>query len=83
MFLLAAKIVFFFQFGIFMFCTIGFSILFSLLFFTTALSIPGPQEDNKASILPAMRHAKDYLRGKRNGDVYCDSCEGKGFIRQL
>ena len=83
MFLLAAKIVFFFQFGIFMFCTIGFSILFSLLFFTTALSIPGPQEDNKASILPAMRHAKDYLRGKRNGDVDCDSCEGKGFIRQL
>ena len=42
-FLLPAKILFFVQFGLFMFCTIGFSILFALGFFVTAMAIIGPQ----------------------------------------
>ncbi len=44
-FLLAAKILFFVQFGLFMFCTIGFSILFALGLFVTVMGIIGPQGD--------------------------------------
>ena len=44
-FLLAAKILFFVQFGLFMFCTIGFSILFALGFFVTVVAIIGPEGD--------------------------------------
>lgn len=80
-FMLAAKIVLFFQFGIFIFCTIGSSILFSLLFFTTILGLIGPEEDEKGSIIPAVQYVKDYLRGKRKGDIDCVRCEGKGYIR--
>ncbi|CAB4001250.1 dispatched homolog 3-like, partial [Paramuricea clavata] len=42
-FLLAAKILFFFQFGIFIFCTIGFSIMYSLFFFPTVMALVGPE----------------------------------------
>ena len=41
-FMLGAKILFFFQFGMFMFCTIGFSILFALGFFTVVVGFIGP-----------------------------------------
>ncbi|XP_071080944.1 protein dispatched homolog 1-like [Haliotis cracherodii] len=44
-FMLFAEIQFFFQFGIFMFCTIGFSLLFSMGFFITLLGIVGPSGD--------------------------------------
>ncbi len=44
-FMLFSEIQFFFQFGIFMFCTIGFSILFSLGFFITLLGVVGPSGD--------------------------------------
>ena len=44
-FLLAAKILFFVQFGLFMFCTIGFSILFALGLFVTVMAMIGPQGD--------------------------------------
>ncbi|XP_067028237.1 protein dispatched homolog 1-like isoform X4 [Acropora muricata] len=50
-FMLAAKILFFFQFGIFMFCTIGFSIAYALILFTTILAIFGP-EGNSGSLQP-------------------------------
>lgn len=42
-FMLFAKIQFFFQFGIFIISTVGISLLFSLLGFTTLLSLCGPQ----------------------------------------
>ena len=45
MFMLAAKILFFFQFGIFMFCTIALSILYALFLFPTLLGVFGPEGD--------------------------------------
>lgn len=50
-FMLAAKIIFFQQFGIFIFCTIGLSILYSLFLFTTVLAMIGP-EGKTGSLLP-------------------------------
>ncbi len=44
-FMLGSKILFFFQFGMFMFCTIGFSILFALCFFTVIVGLIGPEDD--------------------------------------
>lgn len=79
-FMLGAKIVFFFQFGIFMFCTIGLSILFSLLFFTTVLALVGPEVNEKGSIKPAVKFCVDHIRGKRKSNTYCYRCEGKGFV---
>ncbi len=45
-FMLGSKILFFFQFGMFMFCTIGFSILFALCFFTVVVGLIGPEGDS-------------------------------------
>ena len=45
MFMLGSQIMFFYQFGIFMFCTIGFSILFALAFFPIIVSMIGPEGD--------------------------------------
>lgn len=44
-FLLFAEILFFTQFGMFMFSTIGLSLLFSLGLFTTFMGIIGPEND--------------------------------------
>lgn len=44
-FMLGSQIMFFFQFGIFMFCTIGFSIFFALGFFTVIVGMIGPEGD--------------------------------------
>lgn len=44
-FLLLAEILFFVEFGAFMFATIGFSIIWALGFFCTLLGILGPQND--------------------------------------
>ena len=44
-FMLGSQIMFFFQFGIFMFCTIGFSIFFALGFFTIIVGMIGPEGD--------------------------------------
>ena len=41
-FMLFAQIQFLVKFGIFMFCTIGFSLIFSLGFFTTIMGLLGP-----------------------------------------
>ena len=79
-FMLAAKIVFFFQFGIFIFCTILLSIFFSLLFFTTVLALIGPQENEKGSIKPAVTYCIDHIRGKRKNNTHCHRCHGKGFV---
>lgn len=77
-FMLASKIIFFMQFGIFMFCTIGLSTLYSLLFFTTVLALVGPQDDF-GSILPAIQKTKDFFRGRGNDQQDCKKCNGKGF----
>ena len=57
---LAAKIQFFSQFGIFIFCTIGFSILYALFFFTTVLALIGP-EGNTGSLRPIMEKLKNFM----------------------
>lgn len=44
-FMLGSKILFFYQFGMFIFCTIGFSITFALGFFTVAVGFVGPEGD--------------------------------------
>ena len=80
-FLLAAKILFFFQFGIFIFCTIGFSIVYSLFFFPTVLALVGP-EGEKGSIMPAVRRARDVIRGKTKQDTNCEQCKGKGYYKK-
>jgi multidrug efflux pump subunit AcrB len=77
-FMFGGKIIFFMQFGIFIFVTIGFSTLYSLLFFSTVLTLIGPQ-GNHGSILPAVRRVKDFVRGKSQYDVDCDQCNGKGY----
>ena len=41
-FMLFAQILFIIKFGIFMLCTIGFSLLFALGFFTTVMGLVGP-----------------------------------------
>ena len=77
-FMFAGKIVFFMQFGIFIFVTIGFSTLYSLVFLSILLTLVGPEE-NRGSILPALRKARDLLRGKGKYDVECSHCNGKGY----
>lgn len=44
-FLLFAEILFFKQFGMFMFFTIGYSIIFAFFFFTAFLALAGPEKD--------------------------------------
>ncbi|XP_061167576.1 protein dispatched homolog 3-like [Saccostrea echinata] len=45
LFMFAAEIQFFMQFGVFMFCTIGFSLIFSLGLFTLLVGLLGPQNN--------------------------------------
>ena len=80
-FLLAAKILFFFQFGIFIFCTIGFSVMYSLFFFPTVMALIGPEGEN-GSIMPAVRWVWDVVRGKTKHDKNCEQCKGKGFYKK-
>lgn len=80
-FMLAAKIIFFSQFGIFIFCTIGFSILYSLFFFTTMLALIGP-EGQTGSLRPLMRKIADFIRGKTKEHEDCVTCKGKGFYKK-
>ncbi|XP_064628942.1 protein dispatched-like [Lineus longissimus] len=44
-FMFFSKILFFMQFGTFIFCTVGFSLVFALIFFPVLLSICGPSGD--------------------------------------
>ena len=63
-FMLFAQIQFFFQFGIFIISTIGFSLIFSLLGFTTFMSLCGPQGET-GSLLRAARECKQCCCGNR------------------
>ncbi|XP_002736516.1 protein dispatched homolog 1-like [Saccoglossus kowalevskii] len=74
LFMLFAQIIFFMQFGIFMFATIGFSLVFSLGLFTTLLGIMGPQGQTGSLVL-----IYNWIIGRKNGDVECTTCDGKGY----
>jgi predicted RND superfamily exporter protein len=78
LFMVGAKIRFFMQFGLFMFSTIGFSLLYSLVLFTTVLGLIGPQ-GNVGSITPIWRWIVYKVRGRQKTDVDCGKCTGKGF----
>ena len=79
LFMLFAKILFFMQFGIFMFGTIGFSLLYSLGMFTVILGLIGPQGDT-GSLIPIYRDAKRLFTGQTKSDVTCANCQAKAFI---
>ncbi|KAK7504971.1 hypothetical protein BaRGS_00003999 [Batillaria attramentaria] len=78
LFMFAAVIVFFLQFGIFIFATIGFSLFYALFGFSIIMGIVGPERD-QGSLLPAFRWLRFRLRGKRSHHVECKNCHGKGF----
>lgn len=80
-FMFGAKILFFFQFGIFIFSTVGFSLLFSLVFFVAVLGVVGPV-DNAGSLSPWVGQLAGYLRGRTKNDVDCNRCRGKGFVKK-
>ena len=61
-----SKILFFFQFGIFIFCTIGFSIVYALVVFTIIIGIIGPEGD-KGSLMHMVGFFKSIGR-KRDDD---------------
>ena len=62
-FMLFGKIQFFLQFGTFLFCTIGFALLFSLCFFINFMALFGPQ-GNTGSLRPLIFWLKVKLTGK-------------------
>lgn len=64
-FMLFAKIHFFFQFGIFILSTVGISLLFSLLGFTTILSLLGP-ENNTGSLPHMIKGLIEFCKRTRN-----------------
>ena len=64
-FMIFAKILFFTQFGLFMFCTIGFSLLYALGLFVTFLGILGPQ-NNTGSLIPLWEKLKAKCCKKKN-----------------
>ncbi|CAB4019605.1 dispatched homolog 1-like, partial [Paramuricea clavata] len=80
-FMFGAKILFFFQFGIFIFSTVAFSLLFALVFFEAVLGLVGPQ-GSVGSLAPWVGQFVDYLRGKTRTDVNCKGCGGKGFVKK-
>ncbi|XP_013386010.1 uncharacterized protein LOC106155638 [Lingula anatina] len=81
-FMMFAEIQFYVQFGIFIFSVIGFSILFSLLFFTTLLAIAGPQGDT-GSLAPLVTFFTHLHIGRDKEDKECDKCQGMGFIKKM
>ena len=78
-FMLGSRILFFFQFGIFIFCTIGFSIVYALVVFTITIGLIGPEGD-KGNILYIL----DYFKRKKplppNLQNNRDSCSAELVI---
>ena len=68
-FMLFAKIQFLFQFGIFIISTVGISLLFSLLGFTTFLSLCGPQGDTGCLKALAQSCKKICLKRDKSGNT--------------
>ena len=80
-FMLFAQIQFFFQFGIFIISTIGTSLIFSLIGFTTFMSLCGPQGET-GSLMKAARECKLCICGsqaKRKKTGKTNSEESKSF----
>ncbi|PVD32342.1 hypothetical protein C0Q70_07775 [Pomacea canaliculata] len=77
-FMCGAVILFFMQFGIFMFATIGFSLFFALLGFSVIMALVGPQKQT-GSLVPVFWWVRYKLRGRKSHHVTCKQCEGKGF----
>ena len=61
LFMFLAQLSFFFQFGIFMFSTILFSLFFSMGMFVTLMAIFGPQGDT-GNIMVAARRLRDWCK---------------------
>lgn len=80
-FMFGAKIFFFFQFGLFIFSTVAFSLVFALVFFVTILGVLGPH-GTTGSIVPWLEYIGNYLRGKTTNHVDCWKCKGKGFVKR-
>ena len=57
LFMFFAQVTFFMQFGVFLFCTIGFSLFFSLGLFTVLMGLLGPQ-NNFGSLIPLFNKIK-------------------------
>ena len=91
-FLMFARIVFFFQFGVFVFCTIGSSMVFSLFVFMAAYSIMGPQGYN-GSFLKCCKDKDKKTKDKSqdgdrdvekpNGHVISDIDKGKSHDNHM
>ena len=77
-FMLAAKILFFSQFGIFIFCTIALSVIYALFFFTTVLAMIGP-EGNTGSLKPFMRRIKNLICCKEQSVMDTNGHQRDGF----
>lgn len=75
-FMLFAKIQFFFQFGIFIISTVGIALVFSLLGFTTLLSLCGP-EGNTGCLKTFVVGCKKFCAKKDNSSE-TDGGERKG-----
>lgn len=67
-FMLFAKIQFFFQFGIFIISTVGISLLFALFGFTTFLSLCGPQGET-GCLKAFVRGCKKFCLKRDNSDT--------------
>ena len=86
MFMLFAEIVFFFQFGLFMFSTIAFSCCFALILFPAIMSTIGPEGPHD-NLYASFSYNKiriwifHKLKSKgRNGITEeCEICDGDGF----
>ena len=69
-FMFFAVLRFFMQFGVFMFCTIGFSLLFSLGMFTLLMGLCGP-ENNIGCLKTLFAKFTDKCRKKKDEKVKC------------
>lgn len=64
MFMFLAQLSFFLQFGIFMFCTIGFSLFFSMGMFVTLMGLVGPQ-NKTGNIIHMCKQLRQWCNNKR------------------
>ena len=67
LFMFIAQLAFFFQFGIFMFSTIGFSLFFSMGMFVTLMGIFGPQ-GNTANVVVMVQTLHKWCKSIRRGE---------------
>ena len=75
-FMFFAVIQFFMQFGVFLFCTIGFSLLFSLGMFTLLMGLCGPENNTGclktlfSKLTDKCRKKKEYKVEYSEGDIH-------------